>query len=83
MVVPQGIAVELGSLSVPSEDHGPKSTWVYTTYRRLVYAYSLGGVGCLSTLPSAQVSHRACTEWTFLDAGSGLHLLTTWVPNNA
>lgn len=79
--VPRGVVVALGSLSVPVDDRGPQSSWKYTTYRQLVYAYSLSPTGCISTLPSVHQTHRTCTEWTFLNADTGLHVLSTFTPN--
>jgi hypothetical protein len=38
-------------------------------------------VGCLNTLTTAAGSQsKGCNEWTFLDANSGRHVLTTFRP---
>jgi hypothetical protein len=76
--VPNGVDVEVGSLSIPSSDLGPQDDWKYLVRNELVYAYSLTSP-CYSTLPTA-VATSICTEWTFIDAATGEHIETNFQP---
>ncbi|HWB66187.1 MAG TPA: hypothetical protein VG708_05100 [Mycobacteriales bacterium] len=79
--VPAGLSVQLGSLTLPVSIYVPASEQTNVVNHELSYAYSLPGVGCQTTLPSQAASGTECTEWTFLDANTGEHVLTMFQPN--
>jgi hypothetical protein len=78
--VPSRLSVQIGSLSIPISDLGDPSDWTYNVKDSLVYAYTMN-TPCVSTLPPAGADPE-CVEWTFLDAVSGAHIETTYVPVN-
>lgn len=81
--VPSGIAVGVGDLNEPINSSSASSqALIYAAQNELVYSYSKSGVGCFNTNPSA-ISSGTCTEWTFLDANTGAHVLTVYVPDSS
>lgn len=69
MQVPDGVAVEYGLLTIPTQAIGPVSQWIYKVKDHAVWSYSKVGP-CVNFNPYATNS-GTCREWIFVDAVAG------------
>ncbi len=80
--VPSRLTVIVGNLTEPVNSSAPQPQWQYAAQNELTYAYFMPNVGCLHSGPPLPEDQAGCTEWTFLDANSGAHVLTDYVPTD-
>jgi hypothetical protein len=72
-VVPADLSVELGAVSLPSDNLGPQSGWTYQVRNQLAYGYQTAPQWCAPAIASAgsTPTRFRCTRWVFIDANSG------------
>jgi hypothetical protein len=78
-VVPQGLSVQLGGVSLPVSTSD--SSMGYVFQNELAYAYTMDDVACAApSIEAEQSMTKSCREWTFVDANTGVHIFTVFRP---